>query len=204
MVQWSLDKTRLHGPLTLPRQMQDQDFFLKLLEVLRYNRVRKLTMQSLQQICNKSEASESVLSFVMWFAPQCERLVVSLHTYAGLTFSASKRTLKEKAPILHSVVHTEIEWIGRTESRYNFNSNSSKLTPVEPTNTFSNYASLHAIYCENILPNSCTAKLSYEVVHGHQSTELNYILRFGCRVLYHPVTNPLPTFSTLASTKVYI
>lgn len=149
-------------------------------------------------IQKKSDASAAVQEFVAWFERHSGRPICSLHTDGGTEFFYVQPDLKKEGTDIHCITAYTPQSNGLAERCHGIILchtrailRQSKL-PIR----FWNYAILHAVKCKNLLPHSTTGKIRFEVVHGHHSTQLQYIRPFGCRMLYHPITDRLPTFES--------
>lgn len=147
-------------------------------------------------IPQKSDASKAVQEFITWFERQSGRPVCSLHTDGGSEIFNVQTDLKKQGTEIYCTTAYTHQSNGLAERCHGIILAHSRaiLHQSNLPTSFWNYAILHSVKCKNLLPHCTTGKIPYEMVHGHQSNELQYIRPFGCRMLYHPVTDRLPTF----------
>lgn len=147
-------------------------------------------------IRNKTTDSKVVQEFVKWFERQSGRPVCSLHTDGGPEFFNVQRNLKREGMDIHCTTAFTPQSNSLAERRNGILLSHTKaiLRQSNLRIRFRNYAILHAVACENILPQTTTGKFPYHVIHGYGSTELQHIRPFGFRLMYHPLTNRLSTF----------
>lgn len=54
---------------------------------------------------------------------------------------------------------------------------------------------MHVTTCKIIVMHSKTKKVSHDVAFGQPSKAVKHLKPFGCRMMYHPVVDKLPTFA---------
>ena len=56
------------------------------------------------------------------------------------------------------------------------------------------HAIKHVTTARNIVEHSVTKKVPHDAAFGEPSPNIKHLRPFGCRMLYHPVVDKLPTF----------
>lgn len=120
----------------------------------------------------------------------------SLHADNGTEFKIAQKALKAEGVDIHLTTGYTAPSNGLAERTHGvvLSHARASLAQANLPAAYWDYAVENASKIKNLVPHSTTGVIPYFRAFGHHSSDLRHIRPFGCRMLYHPVSNKLPTF----------
>ena len=148
-------------------------------------------------IKSKGEASGVVLRYVRWFERQSGSPVRSFHTDNGREYTKAISALTNMGVDTSTTTAYTAASNGLAERYHGVLMSDARavLLQAKLPQSYWDYAIAHVTTSKNMLPHSTTKEIPYVRLLGQQSPDLHHVRPFGCRILYRPVMDRLPTFS---------
>lgn len=147
---------------------------------------------------SKSEASDSLLSFIRRFEKQTGHTVTGVHTDGGTEFRRALDQLDTDGVDVSTTTPYTPESNGLAERTHAVITSLARACIKQsklPMGLW-HHAVRHVTDARNAVKHSTTKKLPFESAFGHSPPYVKHMRPFGCRALYRPSGQKLPVFGS--------